>query len=255
MGFSPGWAALLWAGLHAAALGSPRLRESITGDAAPFLADLDGPWVAAGVLGTLGLCVLAAAPGVSARMRTFFGVAWLLASLALGWGDVVLAAREARAVCAVAVGLRVHERLAVNGILGLSDIAHWQAAGFALLERRLPDGRLERWTLRGGKPYREFVAVSASEAEYMRLPEHNVGRAGALRTAVVRARIDGRVLGEARELVLTMGWAERLLGLGLPRPPRLCRSPLPDPPGVRSFRLPDDLIEQTLIPAPRAPPT
>jgi hypothetical protein len=248
------WTILLWTGLHAMAIGSPQLRAAITGDAAPFLGSLLGPWVAAGVLGALGLCALAAAPGLSARIATCLGTTWLLASLALAWGDVVLAAREARGVCAVGVGLKVHERIAVRGILGLSDIAHWHAAGFTLLERHLPDGRFERWTLRAAKPHREPVPVLASEAEYAHLPEQVLGRAGALRVAVVRARVDGRVLGEARELVLPLGWAERLLGLGLPRPPRLCRSPLPDPPGVRSFRLPDDLIEQTLIPAPHAPP-
>ena len=247
-------ALLVWAGLHAIVVGSPRLRGVLTGDAAPFLSDLLGPWGVAGVLGALGLSALVAAPGASPRIRTLLGAGGLMASLVLAWGDVVLAVREARGVCAVGVGLRVHERMQVHGILGLSDIAHWRNAGFALLEKRLPDGRVERWTFGGDQPHREVVPVPASEVEYLRLPEHVVGRAGVLRTAVIRARLDGRVLGEARELVLSAGWAERLLGLGLPRPPRLCRSPLPDPPGVHSFRLPDDLIRQTLTPAPLASP-
>lgn len=244
------WALLPWTGLHAAAVASPRLREVLTGDAAPFLAGLLGPWVAAGTLGALGLCAIGAIPGLSTRRSTLLGAGWLVASAVLAWADVGLAVREARGICAVRVGLRVHERLAVRGVLGLSDITHWHAAGFALVEERLPDGRLARWTLREGKPHRTLGAAPLSEAEYVRLPERVVGRAGVLRTAVVRARDDDRVLGEARELLLTPGWAEHLLGLGLSRPPRLCRSPLPDPPGIRSFQLPDDLIQQTLTPIP-----
>ena len=244
---------MLWTGSHLAAIASPRLRVALTGDAAPFLVDLTGPWIVAGVLGALGLSALMAAPRFSRRQSICLAAGWLGACLALAWGDAVSAAREARAACAMEVGLQVHERLRVRGILGLSDIEHWQAAGFSRLERRLPDGRVERWTWRAGQPRRQFGARPLSEVEYLRLPERVIGRAGVLRTAVLRSRRDGRVLAEARELVLNAGWAQRFLGFGLRQSPRICRSPLPDPPGVRSFELPDDLIERTLVPARPAP--
>ena len=246
---TPRWwlMAVAWLGLHLAALAWPGLQFALTGELAPFLTGLSGPWVVAGLGGALALGALAALPRLPGAAAPVLGLLACVLSLMLAWSDVVRAAREARGVCAVATGIKVETRQAARGILGLTDIAHWHRLGFQWVEHRRQDGRLERRTFRHGRAVREIVAQAASEAEFRRLPEQRMGHAGILRGAEVRT-LNGKVLGRAAELVMDTGWAEHLLSLGLPRAPRVCRSPLPDAPGVPSFRLPDDLIAQTLIP-------
>jgi len=160
----------------------------------------------------------------------------LLATWALLWalvyGDVLLIARQAKALCQTEAVLHVYETAETDGFLGGAGIVGWVAYGFSYIENHV--GGYRRLSLKDGQETRERVKNPISRYEYV-TENKIIGRGIKQGRALIRDRTTGEILGQQTYFYVYPGWADRqfLRRTGLTFIPPICTAPNSPPrPGV-----------------------
>lgn len=144
--------------------------------------------------------------------------------LALIYGDVLVIAGQAKALCQADAGLHVYRTAESEGLFGTTSVAYWAVYGFTYVEYQSVG--YTRVTMKNGKEILTKIDKPTSRYEYA-IENKIIGRGIKEGRALIRDRTTGEILGEHTYFYIYPGWADtKFLGFtGLTFIPPICNAP------------------------------